>query len=90
MKIYLATTAPGTEQVQPDGFVKVPYRLLSYYHITKQRFGCGIVFPMKVPGREIELSKLIGKWNRLYSYYYIIDSKRVEQSFIDITQINKK
>lgn len=61
MKIYLATTAPGTEQVQPDGFVKVPYRC-----------------------------KLIGKWNRLYSYHYIIDSKRVEQSFIDITQINKK
>ncbi len=32
---------------------------------------------MKVPGREIEMSKLIGKWNRLYSYHYIIASKRI-------------
>jgi len=45
---------------------------------------------MNVPGREIEMSKLIGKWNRLYSYHYIIASKHITQSFIDIIQINKK
>ncbi|MDD2260680.1 MAG: hypothetical protein PHC31_01015 [Clostridia bacterium] len=44
MKIYLATTAPGMEQTQPDGFVKASHRLLSYYHIKKAMFEVDLIF----------------------------------------------
>lgn len=44
MKIYLATTAPGTEAGQPGGSLAIPRRLLSYHHIVYNILGVMDVF----------------------------------------------
>jgi hypothetical protein len=46
MKIYLASTAPGTEGTEKNQLISIPIpkRLLSYHHIKFNQFGTQIVF----------------------------------------------
>lgn len=44
MKIYLAASAPGNENMREFGFITFPRRLLSYFLIKKNQFECNDIF----------------------------------------------
>ena len=44
MKLYLAATAPGSDEKSKNGFHFFPYRLLSYYLIKKDIMKSNKVF----------------------------------------------
>ena len=44
MKIYLASSAPGTEGTEKNKMCSVHNRLLSYWHIITKDLFCHIVF----------------------------------------------